>query len=199
VGYFARVAPEKGLQRLAEAYGLLRRRVPDAPMRLEAAGYLAPEHRPFLTGVQESLRRAGLAAEFHYHGAVDLRGKLDFLRSLDVLSVPASYDEPKGLFLLEAMAAGTPVVQPRRGAFVEIVENTGGGLLVDPDAADDLASGLERLYRDPGQREELGRQGARAVRERYTVQGSADVLLEVYADVRRAPAEAPRPWPNRPA
>ena len=46
------------------------------------------------------------------------------------MSVPATYDEPKGVSLLEAMACGVPVVQPRRGAFTEIVEKTGGGLLV---------------------------------------------------------------------
>ena len=59
--------------------------------------------------------------------------KIDFLRNLDVLCVPATYDEPKGIFLLEAMANGVPVVQPRRGAFPEILEKTGGGILVEPD------------------------------------------------------------------
>ena len=59
-----------------------------------------------------------------------------------MLSVPATYDEPKGVFLLEAMASGVPVVQPRRGAFTEIVEKTGGGLLVAPDDPEALAEGL---------------------------------------------------------
>ena len=67
-----------------------------------------------------------------------------------MLSVPATYDEPKGMFLLEAMASGVPVVQPRRGGFVEIVEKTGGGLLVDPDNPDSLADGLHRLWSDRG-------------------------------------------------
>ena len=82
------------------------------------------------------------AHEFTYRGAVDRDGKLAFLRSLDVLSVPATYDEPKGVFLLEAMASGVPVVQPRRGAFTEIVEKTGGGLLVAPDDPSALADGI---------------------------------------------------------
>ena len=65
------------------------------------------------------------------------------IRSYYVLSVPAVYDEPKGLFLLEALASGVPVVQPKRGAFVEIVERTGGGLLVDADDPESLADGLD--------------------------------------------------------
>ena len=85
-----------------------------------------------------------------YHGAVDRDGKLAFLQTLDVLSVPAPYDEPKGVFLLEAMGDGVPVVQPRRGAFTEIVEKTGGGVLVPPDDTKALADALHGLWQDPG-------------------------------------------------
>ena len=100
---------------------------------------------PYLDDVEAIARaRRASADEFTYRGAVDRDGKLAFLRSLDVLSVPATYDEPKGMFLLEAMASGVPVVQPRRGAFTEVVEKTGGGLLVAPDDAEALAEGLQR-------------------------------------------------------
>ena len=56
-----------------------------------------------------------------------------FLQGLDVLSVPTTYREPKGLYVLEALANGVPVVQPRHGSFPELIEATGGGLLVNPD------------------------------------------------------------------
>jgi glycosyltransferase involved in cell wall biosynthesis len=181
IGYFARVAPEKGLLPLAEAYIRFRQRSQDGRARLEAAGYLAAEHEPYLNHVRQTLDRAGLAGEFAYHGAVDRQGKADFFRSLDVLSVPATYDEPKGLSLLEAMAVGVPVVQPRRGAFTEIVESTGGGLLVTPDDPDALAEGLLTLWSDRGLADRLGRQGCAGVRGSYTVQHSATSLLDLYA------------------
>ena len=133
VGYFARIAPEKGLHELADAYIHFRKRIGPANVRLEAAGYLGSSHEAYLSDVRRLFEGAGLSEEFVYRGAVDRVGKLEFLRSLDVLSVPATYDEPKGMFLLEAMASGVPVVQPRRGAFTEVVEKTGGGLLVEPD------------------------------------------------------------------
>ena len=126
IGYFARIAPEKGLHLLADAYIRLRRRTGRTPIRLEAAGYLARAHQPYFDAVRRTLERAGLAHEFSHHGEVDREGKLAYLRGLDVLSVPATFDEPKGMFLLEAMASGVPVVQPRRGGFIEIVERTGG-------------------------------------------------------------------------
>jgi glycosyltransferase involved in cell wall biosynthesis len=183
VGYLARVAPEKGLQLLADAYVRLRARTADIPMSLEAAGYLAPGDQPYLAKVQDTLSRAGLAGEFTYHGAVDLAAKQALLDRIDVLSAPAVYDEPKGLPLLEAMAHGVPVVQPRRGAFIEVVERTGGGLLVAPDSPDALAEGLECLARDAGRRRDLGRRAYEGVRAHYTVEQSAERLLGVYADV----------------
>ena len=131
LGFFARVAPEKGLHVLAEAYRRLRAdgRLPEA--RLEVAGYMAPEYKNYLGEIEQAMQDAGLGAEFNYRGVVDRDEKISFLRKLHVLSVPATYDEPKGIFLLEAMACGVPVVQPRRGGFTEIVEKTRGGLLVE--------------------------------------------------------------------
>jgi glycosyltransferase involved in cell wall biosynthesis len=180
VGYFARIAPEKGLQQLAEAYTILRRRTGDAPLRLEAAGYLGGAHQPYLDGVRRTLEAAGLGHEFTYRGQVDRDGKLAFLGSLDVLSVPATYNEPKGLFLLEGMARGVPVVQPRRGAFTEIVEKTGGGLLVSPDSTAALADGLHTLWKDRAAGARLGRAGQVGVHEHYSIERSTDRLLAAY-------------------
>lgn len=183
IGFFARIAPEKGLHVLAKAYRELRAsgRLPTA--RLEAAGYIAPEHKKYLADIEREMSNAGLGNEFNYRGVLDREQKISFLQSLDVLSVPATYDEPKGIFLLEAMACGVPVVQPRRGGFTEVVEKTGGGLLVEPESVDALADGILRLHEDPGLRENLGARGFAGVREHYTVGQMADRAVEVYESV----------------
>ncbi len=185
IGYFARIGPEKGLRVLSEAYVRFRRKTGTARARLEAAGYLAPPYEAYLQDVRRMLDQAGLAGEFTYHGVVDRKGKLAFLQSLDVLSVPATYNEPKGMFLLEAMANGVPVVQPRRGAFAEIVERTGGGLLVEPDDPDKLAEGLFTLWEDRRLADNLGEQAYDGVRAHYTVGHAVERLLAVYNDVLR--------------
>lgn len=184
VGYFARIAPEKGLHVLAEAYHRLREKSGAQKIRLEAAGYLGAEHEDYLRDIERQMKEWGLAGEFKYHGALDREQKINFLRTLDVLSVPATYDEPKGIFLLEAMACGVPVVQPRRGAFTELVEDTGGGLLVEPDDPSALADGLLRILHDPQLAAELGRNGQARVREHYDVAHMADRAIEVYAHPR---------------
>jgi glycosyltransferase involved in cell wall biosynthesis len=190
IGFFARVAPEKGLHVLAESYVQLRRSSGLGNSRLEVAGYLAPEHRGYLRSVERKLKDAGLGDEFQYRGVLDRAQKIDFLRSLDLLSVPGTYDEPKGIFLLEAMANGVPVVQPRRGAFPEIIEKTGGGILVRPDDPSSLAEGILALWKDRERAVEMGRQGAHGVREHYSVARMTERTLEVYRSLTRVPVHA---------
>jgi glycosyltransferase involved in cell wall biosynthesis len=180
IGFFARVAPEKGLHVLCEAYHRLRESGRLTNARLEVAGYLAPEHRPYLSGIQQQMKEWGLGDELHYRGVLDRQEKIEFLQGLNLLSVPATYDEPKGMFLLEAMACGIPVVQPRRGSFPEMLERTGGGILVEPDAPESLAEGILRIATDENLAHQLGLNGYEGVREHYTVRRMADRAIEVY-------------------
>jgi glycosyltransferase involved in cell wall biosynthesis len=190
LGYFARVAPEKGLHRLAEAYRILRRERGVPSSRLLAAGYLAPEHKGYLAQVEARLAEWGLRDEFEYRGVLSREEKMRFLRELDVLSVPGEYVEPKGLYMLEAMANGVPVVQPRHGAFPEILERTGGGLLFDPADLGDLADAVLSLHVDPERAAELGRCGAEGVRRHYSARRMAERTAEVFASLV---SEADRP------
>ena len=181
IGYLGRIAPEKGLHVLCDAY---RRLVSGGaalpPSRVWAAGYLGPEHRAYLAGIQQRMTDWGLADRFRYHGELDRPAKLSFLRELSVLSVPGDYEDPKGLFLLEAMASGVPVVQPRRGAAIELIEATGGGILVAPGDPDALARGWTDLMTDPARRRVLGERGYDNVRSHYSAAGMRDRALEVY-------------------
>jgi glycosyltransferase involved in cell wall biosynthesis len=82
------------------------------------------------------------------------------------------------------------VVQPRRGAFPELLRRTGGGLLVEPGDPAALAEGILTLYKDRGLARELGRRGAEGVREHYSVARMAARALEVYRGVANAPVHA---------
>jgi glycosyltransferase involved in cell wall biosynthesis len=185
VGFLGRVAPEKGLHVLAEAYSLLRKSGDLPEGRLEVAGYMAADCKPYLEEIQDHLKEGGLDQEFRYHGVIDRAAKIAFLRELDVMSLPATYDEPKGVSLLESMACGVPVVQPRRGAFTEIVESTGGGLLVEPDDPQSLADGILKLFKEKTLAEQLSANGFKGVREHYTAAHMADKVLAAYNELIR--------------
>jgi glycosyltransferase involved in cell wall biosynthesis len=180
IGYLARIAPEKGLTALCEAYVLFRQMSGVDSARLEVAGYIAPDQQNYLKEAVQRVERGGFGAEFHYRGVLDREQKIGFLRTLDVFSVPTSYVEPKGLFLLEAMACGVPVVQPGHGAFPEMIAKTSGGLLVKPHDPQSVAEGLYTLWKSPALRAELGQKAFDGVRQHYSVGRSADLMLAAY-------------------
>jgi len=190
IGYLARIAPEKGLHLLASAYIRLRRERGLPPSRLEAAGYLAPEHRTYLGGVTKALAAVGLDGEFRCHETIDRPRKIAFLQGLDVLSVPSPYAEPKGLYVLEALATGVPVVEPRHGAFPELLERTGGGVLFAPEDVRELAQRLLELHDDPARRKDLGRRGSEGARRHYSAARMAERTLEICAEARASFASA---------
>jgi glycosyltransferase involved in cell wall biosynthesis len=180
IGYFARICPEKGLHVLAEAFRILNQTPGAAPSRLRVSGWLGENNRAYFDGVRQRIKEWGLADVFEHAEAPDHTSKVRFLQGLDLLSVPTTYREPKGLYILEALANGVPVVQPRHGSFPELVHATGGGLLVNPEDPEDLARGLVQLLDDQAHREELGRKGKEAVHQRFTAETMARETLTIY-------------------
>jgi glycosyltransferase involved in cell wall biosynthesis len=176
IGYFARVCPEKGLWNLCEAFVRLRRAGRDC--RLRAGGYVGD--RAYLERVRGFVGDQGVSDRFEYVGELDRAGKFEFLQSLHVFSVPTVYHEAKGLYVLEAMACGVPVVQPRHGSFPELVEATGGGVLYDPGDPAALADSIGRLMDDAALRVRLGKSGGVAVRASFNDRIMADRTWEVY-------------------
>ena len=153
VGYLARMCRDKGIDRLVEAFLLLKERHPAA--RLVAAGVVLNEDRAPLERLRRRVEAAGHGADVELLGPVDREGKVDLLQRVDVLCVPATYGESFGLYLPEAWAAGLPVVQPRHGGFTELVEHTGAGVLYDPGDPAALAAALGDLLGDPARRAAL--------------------------------------------
>jgi glycosyltransferase involved in cell wall biosynthesis len=148
VGYLARIAPEKGLHLLVDAFIQLKRngQFPDA--KLEIAGWMGKQNESYWDKIASQLTRANLQNDYRFWGTIDRTQKLKFLSSIDLLSVPTIYQEPKGLFALEAMAAGVPYLLPAHGAFPELHARAQIGRLHKPDNVDDLAASLREMLSD---------------------------------------------------
>ncbi len=163
VGYLARICPEKGFHILVEAFLKLRKLPGMERARLRAGGWLGGTDREFFDRERRRLTAGGAGAAFELVELPDRTAKIDFLSTLDVFSVPTVYREPKGIYVLEALAAGVPVVQPDHGAFPELLDDTGGGRLVRPNDTDALARELRDLLVHPEERRRLGEEGRRRV------------------------------------
>ena len=183
IGYLARVCPEKGLHQLVEALIVLAGDEDLPRVRLRAAGYLDKADRPYLDGCQRRLADCGLADRFQYVGQPDRAAKISFLQSLDVMSLPTIHPESKGLSVLEGWANAVPVVLPEHGAFPEMVEDTGGGLLCEPCNPAALAAGLKRMIGEPDLAAECGRRAQQAVHARYNADTMARRTIELYKTV----------------
>jgi glycosyltransferase involved in cell wall biosynthesis len=181
IGYFARICPEKGLHVLAEAFHHLRQMEGSPPVKLRVSGWLGENHKGYLADIHHRLKQQGHADFVEHVEAPDHAGKIDFFQSIDVLSVPTTYREPKGLYILEALANGVPVVQPRHGSFPELIDATGGGLLVNPADPLDLAKALRQLVDNPPRAADLGRKGQLAVHGRFTAVRMAEETAAIYA------------------
>lgn len=183
VGYLARLAPEKGLHRLVDAFILLAARDGMTDTRLRIAGWLGGQHTEYFEQQKAKLNAAGLEARYEYSGSVDRAGKLEFLRSIDVLSVPTTYQEPKGLFVLEGLAAGVPYVLPAHGAFPELHRKHQAGHLFAPESTEELADRLQELLANPPAAAELGAAGRESVLAHASTQAEAKHWIELFEEL----------------
>src|SRR5262249_35263625 len=117
IGYFGRVAPEKGLHVLVDAFAQLCSGQSLPPLRLRIAGYKAAGAEPYFASLQRRVSDLKLEDRFEYAGELDRAAKIEFLQSLDVMGIPTIYHESKGLSALEALANAVPLVAPRHGTF----------------------------------------------------------------------------------
>ena len=177
LGYLARMSETKGLGTLIEAFLLLAPRLPT--LRLAVAGAQVGYDPAYVARLTQKLAAAGLAERVRWHPNISRDEKIQFLQGLTALSVPAIYGESFGLYVIEALAAGVPVVQPRHAVFPELLAQTGGGLLYDPLTPAALAATLETLLADPQAAFALGAQGQRTVFERFSVEAMAKGVEEV--------------------
>jgi glycosyltransferase involved in cell wall biosynthesis len=184
LGFLARLHPTKGLATLVEAYILLREqnRIPN--LRLRLAGSMTASDEAFVNRQRARLAGAGLSKDVEILPNLDRDAKIAFLQSLSVLSVPATYGESFGLYVIEALAAGVPVVQPRHAAFPELIEATGGGVLCEPDAPHALADAVAELLSDPEQARTMGARGRQTVLKQFSVERMAQGVLRVFEAAR---------------
>ena len=183
IGFLSQMTRAKGLATLVEAFVVLKREPRHAALKLRVAGGSTRADEPYLRDVRRRIDEAGVADDVEFIEHIDRRGKQGFLQSVSVMSVPTVRGEAFGLFALESLASGVPVVLPRHGAFIELVEATRGGLLCEPNDVEDLARVMQSLLDNPGRAREMGRRGRQAVQRDFTTRKMADGMIRVFETV----------------
>ena len=166
VAITGRLQPGKNHLRLLEAIGMLRSEGLPAHA-LIVGGTAHGLSADYPAEIDRLVRRLGLEAHVSRLGHVVNARRL--LPAVDVLVNP-SENEAFGISLIEAMAAGVPVIAVNSGGPTEIVQNGRSGLLVPSSSAHDLAAGMRSLVTDVALKERLSRGAVRRYEERFTAE-----------------------------
>lgn len=180
IGYFSRVNYHNGFDKLADAFILLKNDPEFSNLTLHVCGGFTADDKPFIAEQIKRIKEKGFKSSVKIYPEFQGMSKTDFFNAIDLLSVPVRKYDGFGLYIIEANAAGIPVVQPSTGSFPEIIEKTGGGILYSPDTVDELAQSIKNMLRDKERSSSLGRNGRSVVTGEFTLEKMSQGLYAVY-------------------
>jgi glycosyltransferase involved in cell wall biosynthesis len=185
IGYMCRLSEYFGLGILVDAFLELKKENRFRDLKLHLTGGYSGDDKPFLNGQMEKIREHGFKDDITLFDDFSKAGRISFLKSLTLLSVPVPAGEAFGAYQVEALAAGVPVVQPNVGCYPEFVKKTQGGLIYEPNTGEKLAEALSSLLIDQDKIRKLGDQGRRVVLEDFSMDRMAKNIAGIYEDVAR--------------
>jgi glycosyltransferase involved in cell wall biosynthesis len=180
LGFFSRVSRHNGFDKLADAFISIKSEGEFSDLSLHVCGGYTADDKPFISEQIRKIKEHGYKSSVRIYPEFVGSSKQDFLSAIDVMSVPVRKYDAYGLYILESNAAGIPVVQPATGAFPEIIEMTGGGILYEPDTVEALANNIKILLRDRALALSYGKAGSIAVKEKLTLKNMSSYLLSMY-------------------
>jgi glycosyltransferase involved in cell wall biosynthesis len=183
IGYLSRLCEENGLGILVDAFILLKKDPAHAGLKLRLTGGHTGDDRSFIRLQMKKLQKNGIAGQVEIIPEFSFPGLQDFFSGLTLLSVPVLKGEAFGLYQLEAMASGIPVIQPALGGFPEVIERSGGGVTYQPNTPAALAETIASLLADPDKLTSMATAGRKGVEEHFACTGVTRELLSVYREI----------------
>ena len=190
IGYLSQICADKGPDTLVEAFILLKQNEALRDIKLCIAGGMSASDRPFIEQLKTRLSAQGLLGDVEFLAEFDQDARQVFLQRLAVLSVPEKKPIAHGRYVLEALAAGVPVVEPALGVFPELLELTGGGVLYEGNTAQALAKAMAPLLLDPDHARQLGQEGQEGMKAYFSIDQTTQDLVRLYEDITRIHAGA---------
>lgn len=186
IGFVSRMCYENGLDILVDAFILLKQKQGFEDVNLVLTGGSTGDDKKYLSDIRSRIRAHGLNHQLEFHEDFEEQGLREYFEKVTVVSVPVRNGEAFGIYLLECMVSGIPVVQPALGAFPEIVGLTGGGVIYRENTPETLAGALEKLLSDPDEIDRLSRNGKEGVDKHFHIDVQAERMVEVYENAIRA-------------
>lgn len=185
IGYLSRMCEENGLAVLVDAYILLRQNAAYTSVKLKITGGKTGDDLNFIKEQKKKLSKAGLTNDVFWVDEFEGEERQKFFDSVRLISVPVLHGEAFGLYQLEAMASGIPMVQPALGAFPEVINTSGGGIIYSPNEPERLSDALCSLILDDEKLSKLSADSLSGVKQHFDIHSQAKKMVGVYEQVKQ--------------
>lgn len=183
IGYLSRINEGNGFGLLIDAFIELKQNKRFTPLRLYATGGMTADDKSFIHRQMQKLKRENLSGQVEIQSDFRQDSLKEFFRKITLLSVPVLKGEAFGLYQLEALASGVPLVQPALGAFPEIIEATGGGVVYQPNTSSTLAAKLAEVMGSTAQLNRMSNNGIEAVSRNFNCGILSRKMVGIYQQI----------------
>ena len=183
IGYLSRLNKENGFEILVDAFIRLKENPKFSNAKLKVTGGKTGDDDKFISRQVDKLKRKGIQNDIEFIEDFRTESLGSFFEGLTLLSVPVLDGEAFGLYQIESLASGIPLVQPKLGAFPEIIEATEGGVIYQPNTPETLAQKLAEVLSNPEQIEQMSADGRKSVEEKFNTKILIKKMIEVYESV----------------
>ena len=180
IGYVSRMSYGNGLDILIDAFILLKKKEEFNDVGLVLTGGSTGDDRKYLSDIKHRIREHGLHHQVEFHEDFEEEGLKEYFKKVSMVSVPVRNGEAFGIYLLECMASGVPVVQPALGAFPEIIDLTRGGTIYKENTPEALAEALEKLLTNQEELDRLSREGKEGADKHFHIDIQAERMVKIY-------------------
>lgn len=183
IGYISRMCESNGLEVLLDAFILLKKDPAWQEVKLIITGGSTGENDAFVKSIRKKIKNEGLESVVEFHKDFE-DGRHEFFKKVSMISVPVLEGEAFGLYLLESMASGVPVVQPALGAFPEIIKKSGGGIIYESNTAEQLSTALAELLENRTRLNSLSLAGRQGVEQKFNIHQQAKDVVNIYTSIK---------------
>ncbi|MHA1721833.1 MAG: glycosyltransferase family 4 protein [Candidatus Baldrarchaeia archaeon] len=177
VFFVGRFSVRKGIHILMDAFKHVVKEIPDAKLLIAGKGFLKEylKHKAKANKIAENVK---------FLGCIFGETLAKFYMTSDVVVCPSIFAEAFGIVILEAMAAGKPVIATNVGGIPEIVDHEVNGLIVEPHDVKELSNAIIRLLSNDKERQRMGKNAKKKVEERYDWRKLVFDILRVYEEIQ---------------
>jgi glycosyltransferase involved in cell wall biosynthesis len=185
IGYISRMCHENGFDIVVDAFIEMKKKPGFEDVKLIATGGSTGDDAKYIKEQKRKIRNNNLDDSFEIIDEFEGEARHDFFKKVSLISVPVRIGEAFGMYLLESMASGVPVVQPALGAFPEIVGLSGGGVTYMPNSPEKLSETWAELLSDPEKMDKISRDGYEGTKKKFNIHNHAAEIIGLYNKLRK--------------